>query len=267
MNSPAANNSESAVARALIHNPSLILADEPIGNLDSKTGEEVMTLLKQLNKEQAITLIVVTHDAEVAAYADRIVHLRDGAVENITVNSEQFTVDSEQFTVGSGHAAEGAALIPDPSTKPGEVLQSPNSPPLPISRLSFSDIIRSALRNLGRRPVRNMLTAGGVLIGIITLVAMVSFGVGVQKEVQRNFESVGLENIFVSAIYEEPTEGFDPFAEREPKQVLSPGGGGSVEANTTGFVGQPGIETAAGYRNNAQSGRTIAACVCFLRHG
>ncbi len=211
-----------AVARALIHNPSLILADEPTGNLDSKTGEEVMTLLKQLNKEQAITLIVVTHDAEVAAYADRIVHLRDGAVENITVNSEKFTVDSEQFTVGSGHAAEGAALIPDPSTKPGEVLQSPNSPPLPISRLSFSDIIRSALRNLGRRPVRNMLTAGGVLIGIITLVAMVSFGVGVQKEVQRNFESVGLENIFVSAIYEEPTEGFDPFAEREPKQVLSP---------------------------------------------
>ena len=67
-----------AVARALVHEPALILADEPTGNLDSKTGAEVMDLLRRLNGEQQLTLIVVTHDAEVAAYADRIVHLRDG---------------------------------------------------------------------------------------------------------------------------------------------------------------------------------------------
>ncbi len=90
-----------AVARALIHKPSLILADEPTGNLDSHTGEEVMTLLKALNREQGITLIVVTHDAEVAAYADRVVHLRDGQVEKITVNSEQLAVNSEQLAVNS----------------------------------------------------------------------------------------------------------------------------------------------------------------------
>jgi ABC-type lipoprotein export system ATPase subunit/ABC-type lipoprotein release transport system permease subunit len=192
-----------AVARALIHKPSLILADEPTGNLDSHTGEEVMTLLKELNREQGITLIVVTHDAEVAAFADRVVHLRDGHVEKITVNGEQSAVNS-------GQLADGQSPLSN--------LQS-----LPDSRLPFSDIIRTALRNLRRRPVRNILTAGGVLIGIITLVAMVSFGVGVQREVQRNFETVGLENIFVNAIYEgQEEEGFDPFAEPEPMQALTP---------------------------------------------
>mgnify|MGYP002713092675 CR=1 FL=1 len=193
-----------AVARALIHNPSLILADEPTGNLDSATGEEVMGLLQRLNKEQAITLIVVTHDAEVAAYADRVVHLRDGAVENITVGGERLAVGGED---------DG----------PISDLQSPISQLPPNSRLPFTDILRTALRNLRRRPVRNILTAGGVLIGIITLVAMVSFGVGVQREVQRNFETVGLENIFVNAIYEEQEEeGFDPFAEPSLKQPITP---------------------------------------------
>lgn len=190
-----------AVARALIHNPSLILADEPTGNLDSATGEEVMMLLKELNREQGITLIVVTHDAEVAAYADRVVHLRDGQVERIS-NNQQSTNNSQQITEND---------------------QSPISQLPANSRLPFSDIIRSALRNLRRRPVRNILTAGGVLIGIITLVAMVSFGVGVQREVQRNFETVGLENIFVNAIYEgQEEEGFDPFAEPAPKQAITP---------------------------------------------
>jgi ABC-type lipoprotein export system ATPase subunit/ABC-type lipoprotein release transport system permease subunit len=189
-----------AVARALIHNPALILADEPTGNLDSKTGDEVMGLLQRLNKEQGITLVVVTHDAEVAAYADRIVHLRDGQVETIS-NNQQSTENGQRRT---------------------ENAQSPISN-LPSSKLPFSDVIRTALRNLGRRPVRNILTAGGVLIGIITLVAMVSFGVGVQREVQRNFETIGLENIFVYAIYEgQEEEGFDPFAEPEPKQALTP---------------------------------------------
>ncbi len=73
-----------AVARALIHKPALILADEPTGNLDSKTGAEVMDLLHTLNEEQGITLVVVTHDAEVAAYAGRTVHLRDGRIAEIT---------------------------------------------------------------------------------------------------------------------------------------------------------------------------------------
>jgi putative ABC transport system ATP-binding protein len=67
-----------AIARALINEPSIILADEPTGNLDTKTGQEIITLFQRLNVERGITVIYVTHDAEVARFTQRIVHLRDG---------------------------------------------------------------------------------------------------------------------------------------------------------------------------------------------
>lgn len=67
-----------AIARALINSPSLVLADEPTGNLDTKIGEEIMRLLRQLYWEEGLTIILVTHDAAIAAQADRVLHLKDG---------------------------------------------------------------------------------------------------------------------------------------------------------------------------------------------
>ena len=184
-----------AIARALVNNPQLILADEPTGNLDSSTGDEVMQLLRTLNTESGVTLIVVTHDPEVAAYADRVVYLRDGGIEKIEATKN---ASSKKAT---------------PDSRPELALNG---------GLSFRDLARTAWDNLLRRPVRNILTASGVLIGIVTLVAMVSFGVGVQNEVNRSFEALGLENVFISPAFPEENDAFDPFGVAEPEKPLTP---------------------------------------------
>jgi len=70
-----------AIARALVKNPPLILADEPTGNLDSRSGAEIISILTSLHAEQDITLVMITHDANIAHHCQRIVHLKDGQVE------------------------------------------------------------------------------------------------------------------------------------------------------------------------------------------
>ncbi len=71
-----------AIARALIHSPQLVLADEPTGNLDSKAASDVMELLKKLNQEQQATMMLVTHDPMAASYCDRVVFIKDGTFYN-----------------------------------------------------------------------------------------------------------------------------------------------------------------------------------------
>ncbi len=71
-----------AVARALAHNPAFILADEPTGNLDSKSAEEITTLLREVSQKWKKTIVMVTHDPRMSSYANRIVHLKDGMIVN-----------------------------------------------------------------------------------------------------------------------------------------------------------------------------------------
>jgi len=71
-----------AIARALVNNPSIILADEPTGNLDSKSGAEILGIFKRLNRDQGLTVVIVTHDPSVASQTQRIIRIRDGLVVN-----------------------------------------------------------------------------------------------------------------------------------------------------------------------------------------
>ena len=81
-----------AIARALANNPRIILADEPTGNLDTKTGAEIITLLRQLNKNQGLTFIVVGHDTRLTTVADRVIEMRDGEFVAERVGGGEVTV-------------------------------------------------------------------------------------------------------------------------------------------------------------------------------
>jgi putative ABC transport system ATP-binding protein len=74
-----------AVARALVNNPSLVLADEPTGNLDTKSGDEVIKLFKDISREQNVTMVMVTHNPDITRRCDRVIHIKDGRIEKIEV--------------------------------------------------------------------------------------------------------------------------------------------------------------------------------------
>jgi putative ABC transport system ATP-binding protein len=71
-----------AIARALVSRPAIILADEPTGNLDTRSSEEIMVIFQQLNREDGITVVLVTHEREIAAHTKRIIHMRDGLIDD-----------------------------------------------------------------------------------------------------------------------------------------------------------------------------------------
>jgi putative ABC transport system ATP-binding protein len=82
------------IARALVNDPAIVWADEPTGALDSKTATEIMTLMARLNEENGLTFVLVTHDRGIGAECDRIVHMRDGAIVDQTINRSASAVQS-----------------------------------------------------------------------------------------------------------------------------------------------------------------------------
>lgn len=95
-----------AIARALVNEPSLILADEPTGALDTRTSEEIMALFQELNHDEGITIVIVTHERDIAEHARRIVHIRDGVVERVEQVDEPRDAAA---TLRARTAAEAAA--------------------------------------------------------------------------------------------------------------------------------------------------------------
>ena len=87
-----------AIARALVSRPQVLLADEPTGNLDVHTGEEIMEILRRLNREQNLTIVMVTHDTQIAAEADRTITLVDGrVVAAVGINRRRDTESTEKM--------------------------------------------------------------------------------------------------------------------------------------------------------------------------
>ena len=171
-----------AIARALINSPSLLLADEPTGNLDSGTSHEIMETLVSLNREQGLTIVLVTHESDIAAYADRIVTMRDGAI----ISDERVSKPVRVAPVGprrSSFFKPHAARISQISTGP---------------HLAFGlMVLATAAQAIGRNKMRSALTMLGVFIGVAALITMVAIGQGANEAVRKQIESFGTNVVVI----------------------------------------------------------------------
>jgi macrolide transport system ATP-binding/permease protein len=175
-----------AIARALINNPSVLLADEPTGNLDTRTSQDIMKTLRMLNRERSVTVVVVTHEADIAAYADRIITMRDGQI-----------ISDERKPVG--------AIVQTATTEPAAPIDSPHRPGLKqAAGVSFAGlwalglmILTAATQALARNKMRSSLTMLGVFIGVAALIAMMAVGKGANDAVRKQIESLGTNLLVV----------------------------------------------------------------------
>jgi macrolide transport system ATP-binding/permease protein len=173
-----------AIARALVNDPAIVLADEPTGNLDSQTAREIMGTIRALNLERGVTVVLVTHERELAELTDRIITVRDGEVI-----SDQPTQQSQ----------------PPPPTR-----ELPAVRPLRerryASRLEAAIYesgalgwmaVLAALRAIGRNKLRACLTMLGIFIGVAALIAMVAVGEGARAAVEAQLQSLGTDLLVV----------------------------------------------------------------------
>jgi macrolide transport system ATP-binding/permease protein len=165
-----------AIARALVNRPAILLADEPTGNLDTQNSNEIMAIIRRLNQEQGLTIIIVTHEAEMAAYADRVITLRDGmVVSDQRKPSSRSATPSRQF--------------------------QPAAPPPPSSSSVFGAFSRMALvaawRAIRRNKMRSALTMLGVFIGVAAVIATVAVGEGASASVREQIQSLGSNLVVV----------------------------------------------------------------------
>jgi macrolide transport system ATP-binding/permease protein len=164
-----------AIARSLVNSPSIILADEPTGNLDSKMSDEIMDIFLSLNKA-GITILMVTHEESVARYAKRLIKFKDGVVVGdepirrpAAMNGNGIDVEKIRRNAPQGNGRRRSIF------SPGELWEN----------------IRSATRSLVQNKMRAVLTILGILIGVGAVIAMVSVGQGATMGIQKQIQGLG----------------------------------------------------------------------------
>ncbi len=156
-----------AISRALVNNPKMILADEPTGNLDSKSEVEIIAILKKLNA-QGITIVIVTHEEEVGRQAKRLIRMRDGEI----ISDEELVSQNLKANIQSTIKIEKLTTL--------------------VSK--FKDLyvyVEQGFKSLLANKVRTMLSMLGVLIGVAAVVTILALGAGAEREIKKNLESLG----------------------------------------------------------------------------
>lgn len=175
-----------SIARALMNGGQIILADEPTGALDTKSGEEVMKILQELNA-QGHTVILVTHDPRIAAHAHRVITIKDGNIESDLINKNQTLFVNTQENIKKASLDESSSLENQNKiiNKVREVSE----------RLREAGLM--ALRSMVSNRMRTLLTMLGIIIGIMAVVMVVALARGASDNIISNISSMGTNTISV----------------------------------------------------------------------
>jgi macrolide transport system ATP-binding/permease protein len=159
-----------AIARSLVNDPLILMADEPTGNLDSKSKEEIIAILKELNRKGK-TIVMVTHENEVAAHARRIIVMRDGRIVSDKQSSEPKVLSENRMD---------------------SIIDTVLSEPERISRgTKFFDYLRQAAGSMVSHKMRSFLSILGILIGVAAVIAMLAIGAGAKESIEKQLASLG----------------------------------------------------------------------------
>lgn len=163
-----------AICRALMNDPEIILADEPTGNLDSQSAQQILALLKKLNQELKKTIVIITHDNEVAQQCGRIIHIKDGRIVGDENSSKMTTASNE-------HPIE-------------KKIEFTREDWIYLFK-SFKIHLPTALKNLSRNKTRTALTMIGIAVGVASVLSMITLGQFTKEKILAGYAELGVNTI------------------------------------------------------------------------